>query len=302
MDPEEIYQEVREKLEENSRILFLGKESLPKALYVAGRAKEEGKKIEAKAIIPQTSETKTEESAIKKSTKKNTVKKGMPYTTYRIGELETEDEEYSTIVDTGEDPYRRIPQVIQRAKKDSSITMVLPENYIYPLKVTIKKLFRKKQKLIPIEKILEKEGLSVKTYRPIEDEGKTKLLLTYTVRKYKPKYKNYSFPTLTELAKKVVEESKPEINEAEPGTSFCIESKEKNYLYHYQKIKKTKEKQNKYNITFLTGKETYKEDSKGTTKEFSVQVKPNIENYRKEVKEEQDLIIPKKRILDYYSR
>lgn len=300
IDPEKVYQEIKEDLQEDRKALFLGEESLIHALYTSGKSKEEGKAIETKAIVPKSSEVRTEDEAIKKSREKDILRKGTPNTTYKLSEVSDGDEKYSTVIDVGKNPLPNIKKALKKAEEEAVLVMLLPKKYIYPVKVSFKKLFRKKEKLISTEELLKQRDLSIKLYKVLKDKEETKLLVKYKEKNYREKYSEIKFPEMKELTQKVVKESKPEIMKAEPGNSFCIESKDKNYLYHYTEIKRNKKGPTKFTINFLNRKEEHVEKEKRRNKKFTVEVKPNLEKFREKIKK-QDLIIPKKRIIDYYA-
>ncbi len=299
MEPEKLYKEIKKDLEDQEKILFLGKDSLLHALYTAGKMRKKRKNIKAQAIIPPDSRIKNEEKAIKEAKEKETVKNGTPDTYYRVGNLEMEKEKYPIVIDFRTSPITQLPQTTEKLQEKGKIAMKLPENHIYPLKTTVKKLLRKKKKLKSTRKTLEDMNLDIETYKLLEDQD---LFIKARLKNFKYPYTNIEPASLKEVSEEITKEILPQAKFAKGGSSLVIESEDENFLYDVKEIKNIKKGQLKFKYQFLTGEETHKKDIKGNKgKKFKIEVKPDLPRFRKEIENSERLIMPKERIKDYYT-
>jgi len=299
----DIYQQIEKELDKEERALFLGENSLSRALYTAGKQREKGKETQTRAIIPQESPIKNEEQAINQGTGEEQAKReGIPNTTYRIGEIEKEDKAYPIIVDERPHPLEKLPETAKNLEKNGKIVIKLPIEYLYPLKATYKRLLMKKTKEKTIEEVLKEQNLKTENYEVINGLKEDSEILIKAMNKgYKKKYIEQEPLSLKEFGEYITEELLPETEYARKGTSLAVESENKKYLYHITEIKKTKGP-TELQFKFPTGKTTNKTDrEKRRSKKFKVELKPNKEKYRKEIERTGDLIMLKKRIQDYYS-
>lgn len=299
MEPEKLYKEIKKDLENQEKILFLGGKSLLHALYTAGRTRKERKNIKAQAIIPPDSEIRNEEKAIEKAEDKETVKNGTPDTYYRVGNLKMEKEKYPLIIDFRTSPITHLPKTMKKLQDKGKIAMKLSNNYIYPLKTTVKKFLRKKKKLKSTRKTLKDMNLNIETYKVLEDQD---IFIKAQVKNFKHPYIDIEPAPLKEVSENITKEILPQAKFAREGSSFSIESEDEEFLYDIQKIKDTRKGSLELQYNFLTGEKTHKKDIKGRKgKKFKVEVKPDLPRFREEIEDSERLIIPKDRIKDYYA-
>ncbi len=292
-----IYEKIEKELE-NGKPLFLGEKSLSRALYIAGKMAGKGNKFESRAIIPSNSPVKTEEEAINLKENKEIKKEGIPYTTYRIGELETEDKKYQVIVDERPNAIKEMHKTVKKLKDNGLIIIKTTIDYLYPLKATYKGLFKTKTKEKTIQEVLKDQKLEMINYESIEDK---EILIKAKNKGFRKKYLSIEPFSSKELGEKIAEEILPETEYAKEGSRFCIKSDSKNLLYNIKEVKKIK-KPTKIKFKLPTGKTTYEKDEKTRkSKKIKIEVKPNTEKNREEIEESRILIMPKGRIKDYYT-
>ncbi len=293
-----IYKEIKKHIEENEKALFLGEKSLSRALYTAGKLKKKGKEIKSRAIIPQDSSIKTEEEAMRQG-KKEDKKEGIPYTTYRIGKIKKEDKKYKTIVDERPNQIQKLEETTKKVKKNGKIILILPIDYIYPLKATYKGFLKEKEKKKTLKEILEDQKLELEKQKILE--GEEEIIVKIKNKGFKKKYLSQRPMNLEEMGKEIEKEIMPEIEYAREGSSFCIESEDKELLYHVKKVKETSG-ETKMKFSLPTGEMEHETEIGGEeNKLFKIDVKPNIKKHKEEIKEKDDLIMLKERIKDYYS-
>ncbi len=299
MNSSQIFEEIQGELQDTDKILLIGYDSLSHALYISGKSREIGKPVDTQAIIPPDSNIKTEKEAMEKSDERNLLKKGIPNTYYRVGSMDMEDSKYQIVIDTREEELQRIGETMSKVEKGGKAVLTLPKDYLYPIKGTWKGLIRKKKVLKPLREILEDMGLEMKSLKIL---NKDRVISKIKKNKFKNRYTDINIPKLNEVGEQVVEESMPEVTSAMEEASFCIESQDNEYLYHFTKVEDIEGEEHTFHIEFLTGEtEVKKEADKEIAKEMYVKVYPNFEEFEEKVKDTGDLIIPKKRVIDYYS-
>lgn len=298
MELKELYKELEEEIRETNKVLFLGNEALLKALYIAGRSREEGRNLKTKAVVPPDSDIKNEEDAMERAQEKF-VKDGIPNTYYRIGNIEMEDEKYPLIIDFRGNQFENLEGTVERLEEKGKILMKLPERYIYPIETTSKGFLRKKKKLKSTKKAIEDLNFEVETYKLLKSN---EILVKAKEKNFKKPYLQIDFPDLSKLGEKIAKETLPHARYAMRRSNFCVKSDDENYLYVFEEVENQNKKPLKFQFEFLTGEASYEgSEEKRKSKRFKVRVLPNLNRFRKQLEEEDKLIIPKKRIKDYYS-
>lgn len=301
MEPKQIYKEIKKdiKTDKKTQVLCLGDKSLLNALYIAGKARQEGINIKTKAIIPSNSQIRTEEKAKEEAEEKDTIMNGTPNTYYRIGGLEMEDDKYSIIIDERENNFSNLPETTTKLTGKKTIILTLPEKYLYPLKATYKGLIKTKEKLKNTKEILKEMNLKIETYKVTANK---EILVKCTDKNFKQKAKNITPASPEEVAEKIIEECYDEVSYAREGSTFCVKSNNEKYLYHFEHIEENNSNKYTFQVTIRGKKTKINKPKKGRKgKKFQVTLYPSLNKYKEKIKDQGDLIIPKHRVKDYYS-
>ena len=287
------------KPENSTRVLVCGEKAIPLALFLAGKAKEEGKLVESTALVSGDSEIQSinEEIYLLKEEYpdiKQTIENGLSKTSFEKTSLEEFNSKLNfdyLIFYSNELKKEDLIKVIKLKLK--KVILNLPISYSMPLESEEKKLFIKKKEVKSLRELLKKHGAQIEFY----DSDDKRIITSFFGLK---KAFSIKQANIDDLSNEVIKEFHKYLKFVREGSTFALKSKDDEYLY-YIRVYEKKNSPFQYNFIFLNGTDE-KEVGKIRTrsKQYEVIVLPNTPVFKKELDEKEVLITTKERAVQIF--
>lgn len=299
MDLQKYYELLEPK--NGEKILIIGEYSLPVALYIAGKMREQNKRISATALAPPGSIITSERIAMTKFKEESGVmERGVPDCTLTSGNFlsSTFRAKYNKIAFFQDIltlyEIKKLEEVLEGEKK---VLFALSQKHFMPLSVETKGFLTKKTITISLKQFLIKMGFKVKYY----DVEEKRLLCQADLIKLNKKMEKaiLKISSPKEFSEKIFNELRGVLPKCAIGSIFAVRSSDDEYIYFTQVEKN--EGLLKYKFIFLDGRcELEDIKSKAKNKGFKIIVLPHTTTFTKEIEEKEVLILLKSRIVDLF--
>jgi hypothetical protein len=304
MKLEEYY--TRLEVKKGDRILVDGMNSLLIGLYVAGRAKKEGLNVSTHALVNPQSKIHSDIDAIRHA-KKNLDKKETEYmeagassTTFSAETMmahRTKNLFNKSILEVEEldNTLRQLSRASSMTMENNYVLLSFPLKFFRPINIITKKLFGEKKETMSFRQFLLRLGFKIAYY----DISGDRLICVCSIRKFAPPKKT-QLVTFDEFSYMIQHEILEYIVYTQTDVKYVIQSDDGEYLYFIQ-AEKTKNQPIACNFFFLDGKGKWSTDKpKIKSRNFSIIVMPNTDNFMKELQQKDVLILSKERAFEVY--
>ena len=304
MKLEEYY--ARLEIKNGDRILVDGIDSLLIGLYATGRAKKEGINVSVHALVSPKSKIRSDIDAIRHA-KRNIGEKEAKYmesgassTTFSTETMmahKTKNLFNKSVIEVEEldSTLSQLSKASLLSKENNSILLSLPLKFFRRITITTKKLFGEKTETMSFRQFLQRLGFSISYY----DISGDRLICICSIKKFTPPQRTQLI-TFDEFGEMIQHEIIEYIVYTQTDVKYVIQSDDNEYLYFIQ-TEKTKNQPITCNFFFLDGKGKWSTAKpKIKSRNFSIIVMPNTNNFMKELQQKDVLILSKERAFEVY--
>ncbi len=287
------------KPENNTRVLVCGENAIALALFLSGKAKEEGKTIESTALLPEETEVQSINEEIYSLKQeypkiKETLEKGLSRTNFeKTGLVEFNSKlKFDYLVFYTEELKKEHLKAIIKLKL-KKIILNLPISYSMPIENQKKTLFIKKKQVNSLRQLLKKHGAQVEFY---DSDDKRLIVLFSNLKKAFELKQAY----IDDIANDIIKDYHKYLKFIKEGSVFALKSRDEEYLY-YIRVYEKRNSPYKYNFIFLNGT-TEKEigEIKTRSKEYEIIILPNTPVFKKELDKKEVIITTKERAVQIF--
>lgn len=300
--------------EENDEILIVGHNALPLALYLAGKARLNNKKIKCKAILLENEEIKSEMEEIETAKKRYPehlaiVSEGIPFVSFERNNILgfITSKKYTKCIvkqdDISRDEFIKLGKICS-----GKLIMMLSVYYFRKFKLLSGFFLFNFTKNVSFKKILESAGLKILNYEietsHIVNEEKQRLMIMCDIKKFNPRKISRGFETVSfnDFATEAMNEIHNYSRFVADESRFAVKSKDEDYIYIIN-VSNSSNTPYTYNFIFLDGKTSViknPKDFKKYSKKFNIIVVPNVSRFVKELEQKEILLIGKDKVLKLF--
>ncbi len=279
--------------ESNKRVIVATAEPVSVALYLAGKAKEQGKVVEATALTANLEEDKSIRDKVyeieeKHPELKEVIEKGLPKTVFE----KTSFENFQTklkydylVFEQNKIEKKHFEKIISLGIKKAVVS--LPLSYFMPMEAYETKFFLiKKRAMKSLKQLLEEAGAHISYY---DAEGQSLIVVFESIEKAL----EFKQAGLEKASEEIVKELEKYLKYVKENAEFAVKSEDGEYLY-YIKTMQGEKGFFEYELIYFNGMHKISvKDKKTKGKKYEIAVLPNTRVFQKELEKKEVIITTK---------